>query len=112
MRDGSGQERILVDPDARAGAGTHYSIDFFKPSPDGRYVAYGISAGGSEDSVIRAVEVSTGRELSEAIDRSGTNRGMLLQTIAWHPNSKAFFYKRHAPVTSTVSLAQAQLRTR
>ena len=45
-------ERLLVDPEKLTTAdGKHSSIDYFQPSLDGKYVAYGISLGGSEDSV-------------------------------------------------------------
>ena len=111
VRDRRGQQRTLVDPEQRTDGETHYSIDFFKPSPNGRYVAYGISAGGSEDSVIRVVEVGSGKELPESIDRAGGNRGMI-QTIVWHPESKAFFYNRGRPRVDGMSRADSQLRTR
>ena len=65
-----GDERVLVDPQALAGAGKHYTINYFLPSPDGGHVAYGISEGGSEASVIHVVETATGRVLPDAIDRA------------------------------------------
>jgi prolyl oligopeptidase len=111
VRDRRGHERILVDPEQRTSHETHYSIDFFKSSPDGRYVAYGMSAGGSEDSVIHVVEAGSGKELPDVIDRAGGNRGMI-QTIVWHPNSKAFFYNRGRARTAGMSRADFQLRTR
>ena len=45
VRDGSGgNERLLVDPEAiKTADGKHYAIDYYAPSPDNRYVAYGIS---------------------------------------------------------------------
>ena len=67
----AGKERLLVDPDTIRGARRdHFAIDYFAPSPDNKYVAYGISPGGSEESVLRVVEVATGKELGEAIDRA------------------------------------------
>ena len=67
----AGKERLLVDPDAvRDPRGRHFAIDYFAPSPDNKYVAYGISSGGSEESVLRVVEVATGKETGEAIDRA------------------------------------------
>ena len=64
-------ERLLVDPEAtKAAAGRHFAIDYFAPSYDNRYLAYGISQGGSEASVLRIVEVATGKETGEAIDRA------------------------------------------
>jgi prolyl oligopeptidase len=65
------KERLLVDPDTIRGARReHFAIDYFAPSPDNRYVAYGISPGGSEESVLRVLEVATGKEMGEAIDRA------------------------------------------
>ncbi len=63
-------ERVLVDPQALAGAGEHYTINYFLPSLDGAHVAYGISEGGSESSVIHVVETATGRVLPDAISRA------------------------------------------
>ena len=49
-RDGlKGTEHLLIDPAALGqGTTTHYALDWYTPSWDGRYLAYGISAGGSE----------------------------------------------------------------
>ena len=67
----AGKERLLVDPDAIRGTRReHFAIDYFAPSPDNRYVAYGISPGGSEESVLRVIEVPTAKEVGEAIDRA------------------------------------------
>ena len=67
----AGKERLLVDPEAVKDArGRHSAIDYFAPSPDNRYVAYGISPGGSEESVLHVLEVATGKETGEAIDRA------------------------------------------
>ncbi len=67
----AGNERLLVDPEAIKGArDQHFAIDYFAPSPDNRYVAYAVSPGGSEESVLRVIEVATGKTSSEAIDRA------------------------------------------
>jgi prolyl oligopeptidase len=94
-RDGlQGQEHLLLDPSTLgAGTTTHYALDFYTPSWDGRYVAYGISAGGSENSVLHVMEVSSGRTLDEAIDRSSNS------VIAWRPDNRSFFYDRYAKLT-------------
>ncbi len=66
-----GKERLLVDPEAiKSAPGAHFAIDYFAPSPDNRYLAYGISPGGSEESVLHVIEVATGKETGEAIDRT------------------------------------------
>ena len=68
---GAGKERVLVDPEAIKGPdGKHYAIDWFSPSLDNKYIAYGLSAGGSEQSVLHVKEVATGRETGDLIDRT------------------------------------------
>ena len=66
-----GKERVLVDPEAVQGpAGKHYAIDWFSPSLDNKYVAYGLSLGGSEQSVLHVKEIATGKETGDQIDRA------------------------------------------
>jgi prolyl oligopeptidase len=67
----NGKERLLVDPEAiKTKAGEHYAIDYFAPSPDNRYLAYGVSPGGSEESVLHVIEVVNGKETGDVIDRT------------------------------------------
>ena len=72
VREGfGGRERLLVNPEAiRTADGKHSSLDYYAPSPDNRHVAYGISPAGSEDAVLRVIEVATGRVLPDEIDRA------------------------------------------
>jgi prolyl oligopeptidase len=66
-----GTDRLLVDPDAAgASKGAHAAIDWFAPSPDNKYLAYGLSIGGSEESVLHVKEVATGAENGEQITRA------------------------------------------
>ena len=84
-----GQERLLVDPEKLAGAGKHYTINYFLPSLDGAHVAYGISEGGSEASVIHVVDVRTGAILPDAIDRA-----YFVGATSWLPGNTSFYYVR------------------
>ncbi len=82
-------ERLLVDPEKMTtAAGVHYSIDYYQPSIDGVYVAYGVSPGGSEESVLHVVESATGKVLSDSIDRAE------FASPAWLPDGRSFFYTR------------------
>ncbi len=83
-----GPERVLVNPDALAQTGKHYTINYYLPSLDGAYVAYGISEGGSEASVIHVVQTSTGRVRADAIDRA-----YFVGATSWLPNH-TFYYVR------------------
>ncbi|HZV76642.1 MAG TPA: prolyl oligopeptidase family serine peptidase [Candidatus Babeliales bacterium] len=82
-----GAERVLVDPQSLATAGKHYTINYYVPSLDGRYVAYGISEGGSEAAVIHVVATATGNVLPDAIDRA------YFGVTSWLPNG-SFYYIR------------------
>jgi prolyl oligopeptidase len=82
-------ERLLVDTEKMTTAdGKHYSIDYFQPSLDGVYVAYGISLGGSEESVLHVLQSSTGKVLPDTIDRAQFG------SPSWLPDGKTFFYTR------------------
>jgi prolyl oligopeptidase len=82
-------ERLLVDPEKLTTAdGKHFSIDYFQPSLDGKYVAYGISPGGSEESVIHILESATGTVLTDVIDRAQFGQP------TWLPGGTSFFFTR------------------
>lgn len=83
-----GPERLLVDPEKRGQGAAHSAIDFFQPSWDGARVAYGLSAGGSEQSVIHVLDVATARDLPDRIDRA------LYSYVSWRPDNTSFFYFR------------------
>ena len=86
--DGSG-ERVLIDPQSLASAGKHYTINYFLPSPDGKLVAYGISEGGSEASVVHVVETATAAVLPDAISRC-----YYIGATSWLADGKSFYYVR------------------
>ena len=66
-----GTERVLLDPAKYpAPAGAHNAISYYAPSWDGKMVAVGVSAGGSENAIIHIIEVDSGKELPETIDRA------------------------------------------
>jgi len=82
-------ERVLIDPQALATTGKHYTINYFLPSLDGSRVAYGISEGGSEAAVIHVVETATGRVLPDAISRA-----YYVGVTSWLPDNDSFYYVR------------------
>ena len=89
VREGvQGAPRLLIDPDRRATASTHYSLDYWQASPDGRYVAYGISPAGSENSVLQILETATGADLPDVIDRAQDG------SPSWLPDGSGLFLNR------------------
>ena len=85
----NGEEKLLVDPGTYATAGgPHMAINYYAPSFDGKYVAVGISAAGSEDAVLHVLDTSTGRETGDVIDRAQFG------SPSWLPDSHSFVYNR------------------
>src|SRR5580765_1201179 len=101
-----GVEKLLVDPDRGASPGHHFAIDYFEPSPDGSRIAYGISPGGSEKSVIHILDVSTGREWPEVIDRADYG------SPSWRPDNRSFYYNRFAKVGPNAKDTEQYLNSR
>lgn len=88
MRDAGGQEIVLVDPAALDAHGSHAEIDQFAPSQDGGLVAYGISTGGSEKSVLHVIDTATHGVRPDVIDRAQ------FAEVSWAPDGQSFFYAR------------------
>ncbi|HMF09605.1 MAG TPA: prolyl oligopeptidase family serine peptidase [Thermoanaerobaculia bacterium] len=95
VRDGlSGAERVLLDPEKRSTKDTHYSIDYFVPALDASRVAVGVSAGGSENSVLEILETASGNSLPERIER--TQFGV----VDWSLDGKSFHYNQLAKLSA------------
>ena len=88
VREGiQGKDRALVDVNQMSSDGT-VALDWWAPSDDGKYVAYGTSAGGSEESTLRIIETSSGKLLSDSIDRARH------ANVAWKKDNSGFYYGR------------------
>jgi prolyl oligopeptidase len=83
-------ERILIDPTVLDPTGTT-TLDHWQPDKDGRLLAYQLSQGGDEESLLRVMDVTTGEVVDGPIDRSRYTN------VAWLPGGKAFFYSRRLP---------------
>ncbi len=81
-----GPDRVLVDPTAMSSAKSHMSLDWWRASPDGKYVAYGLSKDGSEDSVLHILSVADGRNLPETIPNTE------VANPQWLDDASGFFY--------------------
>jgi prolyl oligopeptidase len=90
VRDGlSGSERLLLDPDKYpAPPGSHNAIADYAPSWDGKLVGVSVAPGGSEVGIIHIIDVETGKELPDTIDR------IRFGSVAWLPGDRAFTYNR------------------
>jgi prolyl oligopeptidase len=87
----SARERLVLDPARFArSASLHYTIDYYAPSLDDRYVAAGIAEGASEVEVLHVIDVATGRLLPDTIDRVPSG------APTWTLDGRAFYYFRTA----------------
>jgi prolyl oligopeptidase len=84
----AGPDRIAVDPNLLNESGTT-ALDWYFPSEDGRFLAYGLSENGSEESVLHLLDLDTGRYLPDRIPR------MRAAALAWVPDNSAFYYTRY-----------------
>ena len=72
---------MLLDANQLAADGT-IALDWYQPSENGKYVAYGTSPSGSEMSTLHIIETKTGKTLPDTIERTRA------ASIAWmHDNS-------------------------
>jgi prolyl oligopeptidase len=108
VRDGaSGTDRLLIAPGAQPDApNTHYSIHYYSPSPDGRYIAYGLAAGGSEESVLHIFDVMARKDLAETADRAGGDPPY------WRSDNRSFFYLRRPNTTAETPATEKDRNTR
>jgi prolyl oligopeptidase len=83
-----GAATLLLDPSTLAVGAQHAAIDYFVPSPNARYVAVGVSLGGSENSVLHVLEVGSGRLLAESISRAQDG------APSWTEDSRSFYFGR------------------
>jgi prolyl oligopeptidase len=82
------QDRVLVDANQLAADGT-IALDWYQPSENGKYLAYGTSPSGSEMSTLHIVETKTGHPLPDTIERTRA------ASIAWKLNNSGFYYTRY-----------------
>jgi len=84
----SGKDRVLVDPTKLDTKTSHVSLDWWRASPDGSKLVYGLSKDGSEDSVLHIMDVRSGAVLKERIaDTQAANP-------SWLADSSGFFYNQ------------------
>jgi prolyl oligopeptidase len=85
--DPDGAERALLDPMQLDPTG-RTTLDSWQPSKEGDLLAYQVSEGGSEESVLRVLDVRTGEVVDGPIDRARYS------PVAWLPGGEAFYYVR------------------
>jgi prolyl oligopeptidase len=84
--------RVIVDPNSLDPSGST-AVDWFVPSPDGKWVAVSMSKNGSEDGSVHIFDVTSTKELGDIIPRVQfpTAGG----SLAWRADSSGFWYTRY-----------------
>jgi prolyl oligopeptidase len=91
VRTLDGPERVLVDPTKLSTDPTkHFTLNYYVPSWNGAYVAYGTSEGGSEtlNAVAHVIETDTGTVLPDTLLHAGFG------VTGWMLDDKSFLYLR------------------
>jgi prolyl oligopeptidase len=87
VREPDGTERVLLDPTAIDPTG-RTTLDSWVPDLEGRRLAYFLSSGGDEQSVLHVLDVGTGEQVEEPIDRCRYS------DLAWFPGGAEFVFVR------------------
>jgi prolyl oligopeptidase len=85
--DPDGTERTLIDPIAIDASGLT-TLDSWQPTKEGDRLAYQLSEGGTEESVVRVMDVVTGEIVDGPIDRARYT------PIAWLLGGEQYYYVR------------------
>jgi prolyl oligopeptidase len=87
VREPDGTERVLLDPGALDPDGLT-TLDSWVPDREGRRLAYFLSSGGDEQSVLHVMDVATGEDVEPPIDRCRYSG------LTWLPGGAEFFFVR------------------
>lgn len=86
-RDPDGTERVLIDPMAIDPSGTT-TLDGWQPTKEGHLLAYQLSEGGTEESLLRVMDVATGEVVEGPTDR------VRYSPVSWLIGGEAYYYVR------------------
>lgn len=80
--------RALLDPNKLSPDGST-ALAGVEPSPDGKYLAYALSKGGSDWQTLHVRDVKTGKELPDTV------QWVKFSGISWTHDGEGFFYSRY-----------------
>lgn len=86
-RDPDGTERVLIDPMLIDPSGTT-TLDGWQPTKEGHLLAYQLSEGGTEESLLRVMDVATGEVVEGPTDR------VRYSPVSWLIGGEAYYYVR------------------
>lgn len=83
-----GEPRVLLDPNKLSPDGS-IALAGTAPSPEGKYLAYALSKGGSDWQTLHVLDVKTGKDLPDTV------QWVKFSGISWTHDGKGFFYSRY-----------------
>jgi len=96
-----GKEQMLFDPETlKKKTGKPHAINYFAPSPDGRLVALGVSAAGSEDAALRIIDTRSGRQVGPEIARAQFGG------VSWAPDGSELYFHRMQPLNKGMAATE------
>ncbi len=84
----NGPARLLIDPNTLSKDGT-VALNNWVPSEDGRYLAYGLAAAGSDWQEWRVLDVATGRPMVDHL------KWVKFSRVSWTHDNAGFFYSHY-----------------
>jgi len=91
---------LVLDPNSLSPDGS-LQMAQWSPSPDGRYLAYTLAAGGSDVQDIKVRDLKTGGDLPTIV------RNIKFSGLSWTRDSRGFFYSRFKGTESNADFADA-----
>ena len=82
-----GPPTLVIDPNTLSADGS-IALAGFAPSPDGRYLAYGISEGGADWRTLLVRELDSGKQLADTV------RWLKGGGMSWTRDGRGFYYAR------------------
>lgn len=98
MKSLSDEPRLLLDPNTLAADGT-VALAGTAVSPDGKYLAYGTAASGSDWNEWKVRDIETGKDLDDHL------KWVKFSGASWTKDGKGFFYSRYDAPEEAAKLA-------
>ncbi len=98
MKSLSDEPRLLLDPNTLAADGT-VALAGTAVSPDGKYLAYGTAASGSDWNEWKVRDIDTGKDLDDHL------KWVKFSGASWTKDGKGFFYSRYDAPEEAAKLA-------
>ena len=95
-----GAPKMLLDPNTLSTDGT-VALMGYEPSPDGKLLAYGVSAAGSDWMTWRVREVAGGQDLPDLVE------WVKFSGASWSADGKGFYYSRYDAPAPGVEYSKA-----